>query len=143
MTEELNGGPVTSAFGPMKRSPSRAPAMTRMCLGRPTLQGHRRSVSWAGAWLNLHPGKLQPNRKALEGGQSKCWEAAQGKDQTLDLREGWGGGGSSIGFRSTSSLGFEGMGLSPGSAECERQDPCMARLYLARDESSVATPLIC
>lgn len=28
---------ITSAFGPMKRSPSRAPAITRTCLGRPTL----------------------------------------------------------------------------------------------------------
>ena len=29
---------VTSALGPMKMSPSRAPAMTRTCLGLPTLQ---------------------------------------------------------------------------------------------------------
>lgn len=29
---------ITSALGPMKMSPSRAPAMTRTCLGLPTLQ---------------------------------------------------------------------------------------------------------
>lgn len=32
------GHGITSALGPMKMSPSRAPAMTRTCLGLPTLQ---------------------------------------------------------------------------------------------------------
>lgn len=33
---------ATSALGPMKRSPSRAPAITRTCLGRPTLSDAHR-----------------------------------------------------------------------------------------------------
>lgn len=80
--EGLGLGTVTSAFGPMNRSPSRAPAITRMCFGRPTLQGHRRSVSWAGACLC--PRKLQSHHRALEGGCSEHWKVAQGKGQSLD-----------------------------------------------------------
>jgi len=39
----------TSAFGPTKYSPSRAPAITLTCFGRPTLQGRHsyyKQLNW-------------------------------------------------------------------------------------------------
>lgn len=41
-------------------SPSRAPAITRMCLGRPTLRGQVKPVRWVGGTAQLSPGKPSP-----------------------------------------------------------------------------------
>lgn len=78
---------VTSAFGPIKRSPSRAPAITRMCLGRPTLQGQEKSGRWAGDIAEPSPGKPKSDSNSQNLGlwatrpQSRPW-----KDRRLRVR---------------------------------------------------------
>lgn len=86
-TSQTGTTDVTSAFGPIKRSPSRAPAITRMCLGRPTLQGQEKSGRWAGDITEPSPGKPKSDSNSQNlglqatGPQSRPW-----KDRRLRVR---------------------------------------------------------
>ena len=128
---------VTSAFGPIKRSPSRAPAITLMCLGRPTLQGQEKSGRWAGDIAEPSPGKPKPDSSSQNlglqatGPQSRPW-----KDRRLRVRR---KGVPTISHQ-PSQRGLRGLECQPWQRVCfcSHDDSALTVDFMGAEQGGVA-----
>lgn len=99
-------------------------------------------MSWAGAQLNLCPGKPQPSYKTLESGQSEHWEVGAGQRSEPRLRE-----------SEPAALVLAAQAVWSLKERVSLQEALSVNnttlhgLALARDEPSIATvsayPLVC